>query len=177
MPGFFQIKFLPDGPVTDFNGAKGNFYALDDGSRVEMSTRPVWCRHCGKVAHGEDIPSLAEIDNWLAELNNPTSRINRIPQRTSMPTKDDAIRIEKSRSERIEKAKRMRTWRERRQSGPKCTLCGSTDILVFPINEEIQNPAGHGTVRVSLVGFVITVFKEVLFSPEGDRLKADTKHN
>jgi hypothetical protein len=73
MPAFYQIKFVPDRPVTKFAGSRGNYYEVEDGSHLDMETTPVWCRRCERVTHGEEIETLEVMDQKIADLDDPTS--------------------------------------------------------------------------------------------------------
>lgn len=173
MPGMYEIRFLPDGPVAEFAGSRGNYYELDDGSHLDMHTTPIWCLHCGKVTHGERIESLEEIDRQLADLNDSNSDLYRMTARGTLHELtgggDDYLQ------KRVDELLRRRRWRERRISPAKCILCGSTDIFVFPVNQESPNPAGPGTVEVKIVGMCSTSFNEWFFNSEGNRVPKDTK--
>jgi hypothetical protein len=175
MPGFYEIRWLPDGGTEKFAGSRGNYYEFEDGSRLDMETTPVWCRHCGKVMHGEEIESLADIDKNLADMNDPNSAVYRITRRSLIPELDRLMPKDNLRLDMIEKAKKRRLWREQRRAGPKCIVCGSTDIFVFPMNQQVAHPAGAGTVEVSFVGMCSTSFNEWFFTPEGDRIPRDTR--
>jgi hypothetical protein len=175
MPGVYEIRYLPNGPITKFYGSRGNYYEFEDQSRLDMATTPVWCHHCGKITYGEKIEPLAEIDKHLADLNDPTSTTYKLTMRSLFPGHEELVPREKFRLEMIGKAQRRRAWREQRRSGPKCILCGSTHIFVFPFNQQVPNPAGEGTVVVTGVGMCSTSFSEWFFTPEGDRIPRDTK--
>jgi hypothetical protein len=174
MPAYYEIKFLPEGPVTRFAGSRGNYYEFEDGSHSDMETTPVWCHRCKEIIHGEEIESLDVINQKIADLHDPMSEHYRIIKILSANHKGvDAH--EKFRLDEIEKAEKRRQWREQRRSGPKCIHCGSTDIFVFPVNQEVPNPAGQGTVEVSFVGMCSTEFNQWFFTPEGERIPKGTK--
>ncbi|HEV2296784.1 MAG TPA: hypothetical protein VGR35_23280 [Tepidisphaeraceae bacterium] len=157
MPGFYEIRWLPDGPTERFAGSRGNYYEFEDGSHLDMDTTPAWCRHCGKVTHGEEIEPLAEIDKKLADLHDPDSELYRFTQRSLLPPElDQLMPRDKFRLDMIEKTEKRRRWREQRRAHPKCIRCGSTDIFLFPINQQVPHPAGAGTVEVSIVGMCST---------------------
>ena len=175
MPAFYEIRWLPDGRTQNFAGSRGNYYEFADGSRLDVHTTPVWCRHCGKVTHGEKIEALAEIDQQLADLHDPASELYRFTRRSLLPELDELMPRDKFRLDMIEEAAKRRRWREQRRSGPKCIVCGSTDIFVFPISQQVPHPAGPGTIEVRIVGMCSTSFNEWFFTPEGDRIPRDTK--
>src|SRR3954464_3841456 len=170
MPGFYEIRWLPDGRTEKFAGSRGNYYEFEDNSHLDMETTPVWCRRCGNVTHGEQIEPQAEIDKKLADLHDPNSELYRFTQRSLLPELDELMPRDKFRLDMIEKTKKRRWWRGQRRADPKCIVWGSTDIFVFPINEIVPHPAGPGTVEVSMVGMCSTNFNEWFFTPEGDRI-------
>jgi hypothetical protein len=159
MPGCYEICWLPENRTAEFVESQGNYYELEDGSRLDLKSRPVWCHHCATVTDGEWIESLAEIDQLLADLRDPNSKICRL-----------VVGVEEFHLELIEQTKKRRWWREHRRAEPKCLACGSTDIVVFPINKQVPNLAGPGTVEVKFVGMCSGPFTEAFFTPEGDRL-------
>jgi hypothetical protein len=175
MPGLYEIEFSPDEPVKEFAGSRGNYYEFEDQSHLDMETTPVWCHHCGKITHGEKIEPLAEIDKKLADLNDPSSELYKFSMRSLLPGLDELMPRDKFRLDLIETAKKRRAWRAQRLSEPKCILCGSTSIFAFPLNQQVPNPAGQGTVEMSVVGMCSTRFNEWFFTPEGDRIPRDTK--
>ena len=66
MPASYEITFLPECRVVEFDPSRGNYYELDDGSRLDMRITPVWCRRCGGVSEGEEVEPLLKIDKRLA---------------------------------------------------------------------------------------------------------------
>src|SRR5689334_12324091 len=85
VPGFYEITFLPEGRVEQFAGSRGNYYEFEDGCHLDVETRPVWCRRCGRVTHGEAIASLVELDRQLADLDDPASELYRLTMRPLLP--------------------------------------------------------------------------------------------
>lgn len=75
MPAMYEVSFAPDGAIKQFVGSRGNYYEFHDGSHIDLETTPVWCHDCRKIAHGEQIESLEEIDKQLADLNDPASML------------------------------------------------------------------------------------------------------
>jgi len=173
MPAFYEISFLPSERVEQFAGSRGNYYEFEDGTRLDMHTTPVWCRRCIEITHGEEIETLEEINQQLADLRNPRSELYQFLARDFIHEyKDLGEAFTRMHSEERE---RRRYWRERRVSPPRCIHCGSPDIFVFPINQSVANPVGHGTVEVTIRGMCSTVFNEWFFTPEGERIPRDTK--
>jgi hypothetical protein len=174
MPAIYEITFRPDGSATEFAGSRGNYYEFEDGSHLDMETTPVWCRRCERVTHGEEIETLEVMDQKIADLDDPKSELYKVIK--TLATRHNGVDAdEKFRLGQIENAKKRRQWREQRQAGPKCICCGSMDIFVFPINQEVPHPAGQGTVEVRWVGMCSTDFNQWFFTPEGDRIPRDTK--
>jgi hypothetical protein len=172
MPAMYEIITAPGGGGGLFAGTRGNYYDLG-GGQIEVETTPGWCRRCGRWRHVELIETVAEIDQKLADLRNPRSKLYQLYARDYLeeckdlgPTFCAGV---------IAELKLRRRWREERVTPPKCIECGSTDIVVLPINEVVSNPAGPGTVEVRIRGMCSTDFNEWFFTPEGDRIPRDTK--
>ena len=173
MPVMYEIAYLPEGRLADFAGSRGNYYEFEDGSHVDLQSTPVWCHRCGKVTHGESIKPLVEIAAMLSELLDPDSERS---QEIMSPYLPDRAEVgAKVRLDRIDSTKKRRLWRERRQSAPKCIMCGSTDLFEFEMGQPIPNPAGHGTIEVRVTGLCSTQFNQWFFTTEGDRIPRDTK--
>ena len=171
MPGLYEIRFLPDGPVTRFAGSRGNYYEFADGSRLDLHTTPVWCRRCGQVTHGEKIETLEQIDREIADLQDPGTYAHQMW--TEGVVNETLGGGDERRQSYIEEVRKRRWWRAGRSSPPKCIRCGSADIFVFPVDEPCPNPAGPGTAEVRMIGMCSTDFNEWFFTPEGDRLPRD----
>jgi hypothetical protein len=167
MPALYEIRHLPQGTTEEFAGSRGNYYEFEDGSRIDVWSRPAWCRRCGDYTHGESIESLDEIDQQLRDLEDPQSELYQFIQRG----------VSKGRFRRrwIEMIKQRRRWREGRVSPPRCLLCGSTELVSLPEGVEIPNPRGTGTVVLNVIGHCSTWFNEWFFTPEGERIPRDTQ--
>ena len=173
MPACYEFMFFPEGRVEQFGGSRGNYYEFADGTRLDMHTTPVWCHNCGKIAHGEMIETLEEMNQQLADLRNPRSELYRfLAKDFTHEYKDLGEAFTRMHGEERE---RRRRWRTGRVSPPRCLRCGSTNIFVFPINQSVSNPAGPGTVEVIIRGMCSTYFNEWFFTPEGERIPRDTK--
>jgi hypothetical protein len=181
MPGLYRLSYYPDGPTHDLAGSRGNYYEFPDGTRLDMETTPAWCYQCNGISEGEEIMTLEEIDQKLADLGDPASELYRFTMRNLFegikgledlqgPQRRDEFRLQL-----ITEARRRRAWRETRSSPPKCIRCGSTNIFLYPVNRPAPNPAGPGTVELTIVGMCSTSFNEWFFTPEGDRIPRDTK--
>ncbi len=179
MPAMYQIAFAPEGRTERFFGSRGNYYELEEGSHLDVYTTPVWCHHCASVTHGEDIWSLELLDQRLADLANPQSQEYQMLMTPLVPDLnlefESPHNLEQRRLERVEEVRKRRSWRERRSSPPRCIHCGSTEIIVLPFGEPVPNPAGPGTITVSITGMCSTNFNEWYFTPEGERIPRDTK--
>jgi hypothetical protein len=169
MPALYEIRYLPGGSTEEHCGSRGNYYEFDDGSRIELWSRPVWCRRCGHYTDGESIESLDEIDRHLADLEDPQSDLFRFTQESESEPGGGFRR------HWIELTKQRRRWRERRVSPPRCLLCGSTDLVLLPEGVEVPNPRGVGTVVLSVIGHCSTSFNDWFFTPEGERIPRETQ--
>src|SRR4051812_20291860 len=75
MAAYYEVRFLPAGAVRQAAGSERNFYALEDGSRVNVRTTPVWCRHCGDFRDGEQIETLEGLDREIRQLSDPSTPV------------------------------------------------------------------------------------------------------
>ena len=166
----YEILVRPHGRAELFPGTRGNYYELDDGKHIDVETTPVWCRRCGDFRHGERIEPVAEIDRQLADLHNPRSKLYQLYAHDYLEECKDLGPMGP-----IPELMLRRAWRENRVSPPRCIECGSTDIVVFPINQPVPDPAGRGTVEVRSRGMCSTAFNEWFFTPEGQRIPRDTR--
>jgi hypothetical protein len=173
VPAVYQIKFRPGGRVAEFFGSRGNYYDFDGGGRIDVRTRPVWCRACGKFTHGEEIEPLEEIDQEIARLTDRRAQTIREMATEAHPMVQDfgpPLSLES-----IGDLRQRRQWRAARTSPPRCIHCGTTDIVPLPLNRIVPNPGGPGTIEVQRVGFCSTNFNEWYFTAEGQRIPRDTK--
>lgn len=160
MPAVYEIRFLPGGEILEFYGSRGDSYEFGDGSQIGVISKPVWCRRCGEFTDGESIEDLDDIDQLLADLHDPSSKVSRgLHYR---------LRI-------IEQVEERRRWLSSRKSPPKCLECGSTEIVVFRIGERAENPRGPGWVEITVTGHCSTSFNNRFCTPEGDRIPRDTQ--
>jgi hypothetical protein len=173
MPAKYEIAFLPNGPKLKFSGTRGNYYEFQDGRRLELHTDPVWCRNCKKVTHGEVIDSIEKIDDRIANLERLAAEIRR--EMTLPPLPEPNAPGDREQREQIAEWKLRRQWRLQRRSPPRCIICGSIDIVAFPLDQVIPNPAGEGSVTMTCTGLCSTSFNEWFFTPEGERIPRDTK--
>lgn len=169
MPPIYEIKFLPSGQTRAFHGSRGNSYELEDGTRLDVRSGPVWCRRCADFTDGESIESLDEIDRQIADLRDPTSELYQFFQDgVTGSIGVDGIHL-------IMALEQRRRWREGRRSPPKCLECGMTEIVRLPDGEIVLIPTGPGWVEVTITGHCSTWFNNVFYTPEGARIPRDTK--
>lgn len=173
MPAFYQLTFGPDGRIQRFAGTRGNYYEWPDGTRLEIDTTPAWCHRCAAVRHGERLETVEEIDQQIADLRDPRSALYRAYAKDSA---GECKNLGEAFARRYcEPWERRRAWRTARASPPRCLVCGSTDIFVYPLGTAVPNPAGEGSVTVRVRGMCSTDFNEWFFTPEGNRIPRDTK--
>ena len=173
MPAYYRITFRPEGRVEEFAGTRGNYYEFEDGARIEVRTRPVWCRRCSKVTHGEDIEPLTEIEQEIARLAKRRAEIIREMATEAHPLVQDLgppLSLDY-----ISGLRRRRQWRADRKSRPKCIACCTADIVSLPLGRTVPHPGGNGTIEVRGAGMCSTDFNEWFFTPEGERIPRDTK--
>ena len=90
MPGLYRLIFQPGGFVRIQRGTRGNYYILDDGSRLEVWRRPVWCCACRAFTEGEVVSEIEEIVSAAGTANPGLVRRRRVEIRRGAPTTDDS---------------------------------------------------------------------------------------
>ncbi len=172
MPGYYEIRWLPDGRSEQFAGSRGNYYEFSEADRLDLHSVPVWCHRCGTITHGEKLATVEEIDAEISDLSDPSSELYGMTQNTLLAELGHG---DEFRRERIAELQRRRRWREARQSPPKCIHCGTTEILALPMGVPVPSPLGDGAIQVDCIGMCSTDFNEWFFTPEGDRVPRDTR--
>lgn len=172
MPAYYEITFLPRGRVWGFAGSCGNYYEFADGSHLGLHTEPVWCPRCGKVTHGESIPSVEQLDKKLADFHDPTSILYRSTMRSLLPWIEGPGDREKFRQERIKEIHRRREWRLTRRSPAKCIHCGCTEIISLPHDKPVAvvRNSKPFTLISRCVGMCSMNPNDWYFTSEGDRI-------
>lgn len=113
-----------------------------------------WCYSCNMLVAAELIPSLAEIDARIRDLDNPDNIILKCFSRAALER------------ERVELPIRH-AWRALRQSPPRCLHCGSADIFAITGNDCIE-PRFQIRFHVVAGGHASMCFEIVRrLSPEG----------
>ena len=154
MPTGYTITFEPGGRAIDFVGSKHE-YVMPDGERIGVVCQLVWCVRCGKITEGEEVPTVADLDEKISFWERPpgpTSGNRRLRQTFAAMFKQ------------------RRQWRLTRVGPPKCLTCGSAEVTAFPNNVAVPHPAGSGTVRVHADSIYYVLGGPDLLTPEGDRL-------
>lgn len=173
VPAMYEILFHPEAVARKFAGSRGNYYEFEDGSRLEMRTRPVWCRQCLDIGHGEDLETLNEIDAALAALRTPRPDPVLVmawgrPFRFGSEADAHAFH-----HRLLDDAERRRKWRTARRCAAKCVACGSSEIVFLPAGQPIPHPSSDGTITLRCVGMCSTSFMNRFFTAEGDRIPRD----
>jgi len=176
MPAWYQIQFSDGSPQFDWYGSRGFYYEFPDGTNIGLHPTIAWCCDCFEFVDAEWIQSLAEIENELVELNDPTSF--RASTFTSNEPPFDESSFKERRAKlyaeaKAEAAKRV-DWRRSRISPSRCLICGSTDLR-FPNDDQMVDTPGRGTARVECTGMCSTDFCNWFYTPEGIRIKRETK--
>lgn len=172
MPAIYEITFLPRGRVEEFAGSCGNYYEFADGSHLDLLTEPVWCPQCGKVRHGESIPSVEQLDKKLADFHDPTSILYRSTMRPLLPGIKGPDDREKIRQERIKEIGRRREWRLTRRSPAKCIYCGCAEIVALPHDTPVTVVRNSKplTLISRCVGMCSMNPNDWYFTSEGERI-------
>ena len=105
MPSVYQIRFTATGETQEYFGSRGDYYELRDGTQIDVRSQPIWCRRCGGFTDGESIERLEEIDQQIADLEDPRSELYRFA-RDTRPTPDGVL----LRPHFTELLKRRRQW-------------------------------------------------------------------
>jgi len=154
----YEILFLPEQRVIKFSDSCGEAYRLPDGQELQLKSSPVWCNRCGKVTHGEALPSLPAIDKSISDLERLAGEIRR-----EIDPVGDTFQ-----QEQISECKLRRRWRSLRKSPARCLQCGGTDIVRLEHDKSVR--AGSGTIVLKVVAFVDTFSGRSYFTPEGERI-------
>jgi hypothetical protein len=173
MPASYEIRRLPDGPIEEFFGSRGNYYEFSESDRLDLHSVPVWCACCAEFTEGEDLSTVEEIDQKIRALNDPASELYRM---TRYGLLDDLFgKGQEFLRDQLGELQRRRRWRTGRNSPPKCIVCGSNKITIIPEGTPMPHPNGDGMIEIACVGMCSTEFNEWYFTPEGDRIPRDTK--
>ena len=170
MPPVYQIKFLPDGETREFYG-----------SRRRLLRTGGWHAHRRAVGAGVVPPMQRLHGRGRSSRASKRSTVRSPTSETPPPSffgffqgRDGLARGGRHSLHHWE-LKRRRRWREGRKSPPKCLECGSTEIVLLPEGEKVENPTGPGWVEVTVTGHCSTSFNNRSYTPEGDRIPRDTK--
>jgi len=172
MPGYYEIRWLPDGRTEKFAGSRGHYYEFSESDRLEFDAGPVWCHRCGTITHGESLSTIEEIDQQIRDLGDPSSELFSMTQNSLLAEMGHG---EEFRREQITELQRRRRWRESRKSPPRCIQCGTTEILPLPLGVPVPNPLGKGEIQIDCIGIFSTDFTGWFFTPEGDRIQRDAR--
>ncbi len=130
----------------------GRFYAylLPDQSILSLPFIAVWCRECREVTHGEEMPTVGEIQDQLAASMSDWEQ--------------EDLRI-------------LLKWRPQRLAPPKCLYCGSSDFVPITLSFQdmesgfFPHPDCKGDLHfISNGGYTLGRQEQHLFSFEGDYL-------
>ena len=169
MPAVFTLTFSPSERVQKLYGSRGDWYEWEDGARLGVRSKPVYCHQCGDFTDGESIETVAEITQQIADLKNPQSDLFRFVQG------NDATTLGAGGIRFLMDLEQRQKWITRRSSPPKCLECGSIDFVEFPEGQQIPDPTGPGRVVLTVTGLCSTWFNNRFYTPEGDRITRDTK--
>jgi hypothetical protein len=173
MPADYEIHWLPDGPIEEFRGSRGNYYEFSESDHIDLQAVPVWCRRCARITEGEELLTTEELDRLINDLQDTSTEIYKFTRHGVL--EELLGKGEEHVQECIIDLQRRRQWRESRVSPAKCIQCGSTDIVFFRLDEPMPSPRGRGEVQIQIVGMCSTSFNEWFFTPEGDRIPRDTQ--
>lgn len=76
----FTIRLLPDNEAQVLRLTRGNWYELEDGSRLPVATQPAWCPRCAAFVEAEflpptdppaDPPISERRRTWLEQRHSP----------------------------------------------------------------------------------------------------------
>ena len=156
MPFWYTVKSDPEGDGVELYCSSNYEDALDDGSRMAAQTEPAWCHGCNAIAEVESIMDPEEIDQSLAEMADPNPAIR--------PKVRESLTV---------RFTRLKRWRARRASPPKCVACGSTRLTALPQGHLVLHPVGAGTLLSQCAGHFTPLHYRVryMLSSEGDRLR------
>src|SRR5690242_6056291 len=137
----YKITHLPSGKVEWLGSAAGCWYRMEDGSLLKVHSLPAWCERCGRVANGESLGSIQEVEKQLEELKDPDGRAKLGPM-FARAEADVVGDLEREWERRLE-------WRRGRKSLAKCLECGGI-VVVLPWDRAVSHPGGSGEILVHM---------------------------
>jgi hypothetical protein len=140
-------------------------YRLGDGSKLDIDQQPAWCRRCREFRLAEQIPSIEELEQSIAELQMREGPLIEHWELVFCEEKTDE-NIERE----IARYRKRISWRRCRLSAPRCLSCGSTAVDPIPVNGEFFHPESGGRFVVSGGGWASAAPWVAVFSPEGEML-------
>jgi hypothetical protein len=150
----FENIAVDQSPPHDVYFETDVMYVLDDGQLLPVRQCAAWCRGCDTLVSAEYIPSVAELELLVTELDRPGNKYLAAFGRSNVDEMRREVML------RI-------IWRHSRISSAKCLDCGMTDI--FPILEDAcTDPVTGRRFRKCGWGFAQMAFHEFIrLSPEG----------
>ena len=168
MPAFYEIRYS-DGRVEETFGIRGLYYEFPNGESLDVHTEIAWCKKCDTFADVEHLKTIPEIDQEIADLNDPTSDLYRMFFDSPAGAQGQFLQSQ------LAEAIRRKSFLERRNSPPKCVHCGSVELIHTPCGTEIKHPNQDLTFVMECTGMCSTDFMNWYFTPEGDRIPRDSK--
>jgi hypothetical protein len=139
-------------------------YEFADGSTEPISTSPGWCGQCDQAVLVERLPEVANLEKDIAEIEMGGEYLS------SLTESGESVADQK------DWLLRMRDWRARRETGPKCLVCGSVAIHPFPEADPdaetewmaISHPDCGGSLQARCTGLALMRLRPPRYTPEGD---------
>ncbi len=143
-----------------FERIHGYYYVHDDEpDEWPIDTQDGWCAACGTVATLERLPTLYEIETWIADL-----------EANGRDELDPVTGLMRTVALSIEKCRRRERWIAGRRSPPRCLACGSTDVAPAAEIDGFLHPGCGGRLSDLFTGVVSLRAHTARWTPEGNSL-------
>ena len=167
-----MIVFQPSGKRIEFEHCFFT-YALSKKDGLHVYASAGWCYRCRNFKYCEYIQSLEELDREIESYYDPASKnyAYAIGESSNWAGNTDSLKpiyFEQI----VDCVRKRRNWRATRVSPPKCLWCGSTNIILFPFNEQSKSPCSDETLTLFFQEAKMSYYPQFWLTSEGGRMKA-----
>jgi hypothetical protein len=172
MVACYRITYEPSAVVEDFFDCDGDWYQYSNEMVFPLLPRMVWCNRCRRISQGEWIPSRRGLLLEIIRSRDPEISTDELCRAVESEKIVNSYLRRPTVSESFhDQWDRMRLdWIGRRQSRPKCIVCGATEI-VFTDDAGVITISEEQKAKLTIVGFGSGGRCDWLYSLEGVRLR------
>jgi hypothetical protein len=176
MPFFSQVCRLNGVVLATFrHWPDSRRYCIGPEVDWPVETSLAWCHRCEKFVEAERLPTLAELELRVVELEK------RAPEFPTIDAKCEARLAELGKpmpsdltqAALLRRCRAALAWRNSRKAPPRCLVCGSHfAIAMLPDTvKELAHPTGNGMIAINGGHAAVSYFPgPVFFDSEGLRL-------